>query len=77
MFITIEGFNNTGAPTQLWNVVEPHAQINTASGVAVLSLIVTVMSNVASNVPTGIYSLALFLFGSILSYFMVSYGHPM
>lgn len=77
MFITIEGFNNTGTPTQLWNVVEPYAQINTASGVAVLSLIVTVMSNVASNVPTGIYSLALFLFGSILSYFMVNHGHPM
>lgn len=54
MFITIEGFNNTGTPTHLWNAVEPYAHINTASGVAVLSLIVTVMSNVASNVPTGI-----------------------
>ena len=77
MFITVEGFNNTGAPTQLWNVVEPYAHINTASGVAVLSLIVTIMSNVASNVPTGIYSSPFFF--SLLYYctLMVSYGQPM
>ena len=57
MFITVEGFNLTGAPEVLWTAVEPHAQINTTSGVAVLSLIVTLLSNVASNVPTGNCSL--------------------
>lgn len=54
MFIATAGFNATNAPEQFWSAVEPHAQISTASGVAVLSLVVTVLSNVASNVPTGI-----------------------
>ncbi|XP_024390238.1 silicon efflux transporter LSI2 isoform X2 [Physcomitrium patens] len=52
MFIATAGFNATNAPEQFWSAVEPHAQISTASGVAVLSLVVTVLSNVASNVPT-------------------------
>lgn len=52
MFITVAGFNETGIPTALWNAVEPHAQINTVLGVTILSLIIIVLSNVASNVPT-------------------------
>lgn len=52
MFITVDGFNETGIPSTLWNAVEPHAQINNVLGVTILSLIVVVLSNVASNVPT-------------------------
>lgn len=52
MFITVDGFNETGIPTALWNAVEPHAHINTILGVTILSLIIIVLSNVASNVPT-------------------------
>ncbi|KAJ7544227.1 hypothetical protein O6H91_09G070300 [Diphasiastrum complanatum] len=52
MFITVEGFNKTGIPGELWNAVEPHSRINTASGVALLSIVVILLSNVASNVPT-------------------------
>lgn len=52
MFITVDGFNETGIPSALWNAVEPHAHINTVLGVTIFSLIVVVLSNVASNVPT-------------------------
>ncbi len=53
MFITVAGFNATGAPGQLWSAVETHAHINSASGLSILAIVVTVLSNVASNVPTG------------------------
>lgn len=52
MFITVDGFNKTGIPSALWEVVEPHARIDSAAGVALLSLVILVLSNVASNVPT-------------------------
>ncbi|KAH9574734.1 hypothetical protein CY35_01G074700 [Sphagnum magellanicum] len=52
MFITVAGFNATGAPGQLWSAVEAHAHINSASGLSILAIVVTVLSNVASNVPT-------------------------
>lgn len=52
MFITVDGFNKTGIPSTLWDVVEPHARISTARGVALLSLVILLLSNVASNVPT-------------------------
>ncbi|XP_038979511.1 silicon efflux transporter LSI2-like isoform X2 [Phoenix dactylifera] len=53
MFITVDGFNKTGIPSALWELVEPHARIDSAGGVALLSLVILVLSNVASNVPTG------------------------
>ncbi|KAG0632262.1 hypothetical protein M758_1G315700 [Ceratodon purpureus] len=52
MFIATSGFNQTGVPAVFWSAVEPHSQIGTASGVIVLSVVVTVLSNVVSNVPT-------------------------
>ncbi|XP_008798446.2 silicon efflux transporter LSI2-like [Phoenix dactylifera] len=52
MFITVDGFNRTGLPSALWNALEPYARINHAGGVAVLSLVILLLSNVASNVPT-------------------------
>ncbi|EFJ26015.1 hypothetical protein SELMODRAFT_98013 [Selaginella moellendorffii] len=52
MFITVDGFNSTGAPGQFWNAVEPHTRIDSAKGVAILSLVILILSNVASNVPT-------------------------
>jgi Na+/H+ antiporter NhaD/arsenite permease-like protein len=53
MFITVEGFNKTGIPSALWDLVEPYSKINTASGVALFSMVVIILSNIASNVPTG------------------------
>lgn len=52
MFITVDGFNRTGIPSTLWNVMEPHARINHAGGVAILAFVILFLSNVASNVPT-------------------------
>nr|TKS04427.1 hypothetical protein D5086_0000141520 [Populus alba] len=52
MFMTIEGFNKTGFPSCLWEFVEPFAQINHASGIAVLAVLIVILSNVVSNVPT-------------------------
>lgn len=65
MFIATSGFNATGAPEQFWIAVEPHSRIDSASGVSVLSLVVTVLSNVASNVPTGTDYFWSLLFSSI------------
>ncbi|KAL3755739.1 hypothetical protein ACJRO7_002743 [Eucalyptus globulus] len=52
MFITVDGFNRTGIPSTLWDWMEPHAKVNCASGIAVLAVVILVLSNVASNVPT-------------------------
>ncbi|KAI5559591.1 hypothetical protein BDE02_17G121900 [Populus trichocarpa] len=52
MFITVEGFNRTGIPSSLWSLMEPHARIDHASGIAVLAIVILLLSNVASNVPT-------------------------
>ncbi|KAJ9706454.1 hypothetical protein PVL29_001789 [Vitis rotundifolia] len=52
MFITVDGFNRTGIPSTLWNLTEPHARINHVGGIVVLTLVILVLSNVASNVPT-------------------------
>ncbi|XP_034898962.1 silicon efflux transporter LSI3-like isoform X2 [Populus alba] len=52
MFITVYGFNRTGIPSSFWNLMEPHARIDHASGIAVLAIVILVLSNVASNVPT-------------------------
>jgi len=53
MFITVDGFNRTGIPGALWDVMEPYSRVNQASGVAILALVILILSNVASNVPTG------------------------
>lgn len=52
MFVTVEGFNRTGIPNTLWNVAEPHARIDRASGIILLACVILLLSNVASNVPT-------------------------
>lgn len=52
MFITVDGFNRTGIPSTLWNLTEPYARINHVGGIVVLTLVILVLSNVASNVPT-------------------------
>lgn len=61
MFITVDGFNKTGIPTALWDFVEPYSRIDNASGVALLSLVIIVLSNFASNVPTGKFCTAALL----------------
>ena len=53
MFITIDGFNSTGIPGTIWDIMEPHARIHDTSGIIILTLVVILLSNVASNVPTG------------------------
>lgn len=65
MFITVDGFNKTGIPSTVWEFMEPYAKIDHTSGVATLALVVLVLSNVASNVPTGKWNL-LVLFSYIL-----------
>ncbi|XP_062200918.1 silicon efflux transporter LSI2-like [Phragmites australis] len=52
MFITVDGFNKTGIPNALWELVEPYSRINSAKGSALLAVVILVLSNVASNVPT-------------------------
>lgn len=54
MFITVDGFNKTGIPSALWDLMEPYSKIDHAAGIAVLALVILVLSNVASNVPTGV-----------------------
>ncbi|XP_076927973.1 silicon efflux transporter LSI2-like [Bidens hawaiensis] len=52
MFVTVEGFNRTGIPSAIWDFMEPYAQIDRVSGVAILAVVIVVLSNLASNVPT-------------------------
>ncbi|GAB4844560.1 hypothetical protein Ancab_037943 [Ancistrocladus abbreviatus] len=52
MFITVEGFDQTGIPNKFWSLMKPYAQVDTASGVAVLAVVILVLSNLVSNVPT-------------------------
>ncbi|KAI6696341.1 hypothetical protein NL676_016460 [Syzygium grande] len=52
MFITVEGFKGTQITSTLWDWMEPHAKVHRASGIAVLAVVISVFSNVASNVPT-------------------------
>lgn len=55
MFITVEGFNRTGIPSGVWELMEPYAKIDHMAGIAVLAVVILVLSNLASNVPTGTY----------------------
>ncbi|KAJ0638818.1 putative arsenical pump membrane protein, ArsB [Helianthus annuus] len=52
MFVTVEGFNRTGIPSAIWDFMEPYAEIDKVSGVVVLAIVIVVLSNLASNVPT-------------------------
>ncbi|KAK9039846.1 hypothetical protein V6N11_015032 [Hibiscus sabdariffa] len=52
MFVTVQGFNQTGIPSALWELMEPYAKIDEMSGLAVLALVILVLSNLVSNVPT-------------------------
>ncbi|KAG2700518.1 hypothetical protein I3760_06G001100 [Carya illinoinensis] len=52
IFITVDGFNKTGIPSTLWDLVEPYAKIDRVSGIAVMAIIILILSNLASNVPT-------------------------
>lgn len=61
MFITVNGFNRTGIPSGFWNFMEPYSRINHVSGVTVLSIVILLLSNLASNVPTGRLSFSLLL----------------
>ncbi|CAL0303374.1 unnamed protein product [Lupinus luteus] len=52
MFITVDGFNKTGIPSAMWDMMEPYSQVDRTSGIAILALVILVLSNFASNVPT-------------------------
>ncbi|KAL4574813.1 hypothetical protein LXL04_021651 [Taraxacum kok-saghyz] len=52
MFVTVDGFNRTGIPSAVWDFMEPYAQIDHVSGVVILAVVIVVLSNLASNVPT-------------------------
>ena len=53
MFIVVEGFQATGIPGEMWDFTEPYARVTTPTGILVLSLVILVLSNLVSNVPTG------------------------
>ncbi|KAK0597372.1 hypothetical protein LWI29_024637 [Acer saccharum] len=52
MFITVDGFNRTRIPSNLWDLMEPYAKIDHIGGIVVLAVVILVLSNFASNVPT-------------------------
>ncbi|KAK8692722.1 hypothetical protein V6N13_070329 [Hibiscus sabdariffa] len=52
MFVTVQGFNRTRIPSALWELMEPYAKIDEISGLAVLALVILILSNLVSNVPT-------------------------
>ncbi|CAJ1952826.1 unnamed protein product [Sphenostylis stenocarpa] len=52
MFITVDGFKKTGIPSALWDLMEPYSRIDHATGIATLAIVILVLSNLASNVPT-------------------------
>uniref|UniRef100_A0A2N9J525 Citrate transporter-like domain-containing protein n=1 Tax=Fagus sylvatica TaxID=28930 RepID=A0A2N9J525_FAGSY len=39
-------------PSTLWDLMEPYSRIDHVSGIAILAIVILVMSNLASNVPT-------------------------
>lgn len=53
MFITVDGFNKTGIPGKVWEIMEPHSQVDRVGGIAVLAVVILILSNLVSNVPTG------------------------
>uniref|UniRef100_A0A0E0K7L7 Citrate transporter-like domain-containing protein n=1 Tax=Oryza punctata TaxID=4537 RepID=A0A0E0K7L7_ORYPU len=52
MFITVSGFNKTGLPGAIWDFMAPYSKVNSVAGISVLSVIILLLSNLASNVPT-------------------------
>ena len=60
MFITVDGFNRTGIPSKLWEIMKPYSRVDHVGGMAMLSLVILVLSNLVSNVPTGVDSTCLF-----------------
>lgn len=70
MFITVDGLNKTGIPSALWDLMEPYSHVDRVSGVAVLAVVILVLSNLASNVPTGKWMWIYYQFNSrcILSF---------
>nr|AOR52538.1 silicon transporter Lsi2a [Agrostis stolonifera] len=52
MFITVSGFNKTGLPSAIWNFMAPYSKVDSVGGISVLSVIILLLSNLASNVPT-------------------------
>ena len=55
IFITVDDFKKTEIPGALWDLMEPYSRIDHASGIAILAIVILilVLSNLASNVPTG------------------------
>ena len=69
--MTVEGFNKTGIPGTLWDFMEPYSKIDRVSGIAFLTVAILVMSNLASNVPTGMlmdfFHIYIYIFFFLLS----------
>ena len=66
MFITVDGFNRTGIPSNFWDLMETYVQIDHIGGIAVLAVVILVLSNLASNVPTGKFNVSLMLMRLLL-----------
>jgi Na+/H+ antiporter NhaD/arsenite permease-like protein len=51
LFIVVHGFARTGFVEAAWKVVQPHASLASARGVALFTVAMTAGSNLVSNVP--------------------------
>lgn len=51
LFIVVAGLESTGLVAQAWSALRAHISLETPSGLAVLTALLTVGSNVVSNVP--------------------------
>ncbi|KAG7973536.1 hypothetical protein I3843_06G001100 [Carya illinoinensis] len=51
MFIIVDGFNKTSIPSNLWDLMEPYAQIDRVCGIVGLDIIILILSNLASIIP--------------------------
>lgn len=51
LFVVVAGLESTGFVSDAWSLLRPHVSLDTASGLAVLTALLTAGSNLVSNVP--------------------------
>ena len=51
LFVVVAGLESTGFVADAWSLLRPHVSLDTASGLAVLTALLTAGSNLVSNVP--------------------------
>ena len=51
LFVWLQGFENTGFPRKLFDLVQPYMDLDTVQGVLLFTAVICVGSNIISNVP--------------------------